>query len=262
MTRRTLVALLACVLCVGAGAVDAATSSDDFATTLVASMKAARVSEGFEVRMNVSSATPGGGAGVPFKLAVVGRFGADRQAVLVRGIAPERIRDHAVVTELAGDRGLRALAYGPGSDDASLPADPFARLFGSDLVAWDLLAPWWDWPAQEIVGAESRGGHDCVVVRSRPAPADRSVVREVRSCVDQRAGIALNTQLFDGRGHLLRSIAVTRLMRTQAGTWAAKVAAIRGADDRMTQVEIYGGDERYQVRPETFGRLDRDESGR
>jgi hypothetical protein len=51
---------------------------------------------------------------------------------------------------------------------------------------------------------------------------------------------------------MLRSIEVTRSIRTQAGHSAVRSASITDAQGNVTLIDVYSGDEHYQIRPQTF----------
>ncbi len=220
------------------------------ASQLVDAMRTARASEGFEIRiaLRVQSADI---PMEPTRISLIGQSGDERARLLARAISPAGLRDRSIVSERVGDH-VQSTAFAPDATSASTPADPMAGIFGTGLVAWDLLAPWWNWPEQVDEGPETAGGHACTQVRSRPDRRDGSPVREVLSCVDAGNGLAWSTTLFDGHHHVLRSIEVTRSIRTQAGYSAVRSASITDAHGGVTLVEVYSGDEHYRIRPQTF----------
>jgi hypothetical protein len=219
------------------------------ASPLVEAMQAARESEGFEIRLTLRRS--GGGTEESTRIALIGQSIEGRERLLVRAISPSGIRDRAIVSERVGDH-VRSTAYGPDATSAAMRADPMAGVFGSGLVVWDLMAPWWNWPDQVDEGPQAVGGRQCTQIRSRPAGKEASPVREVLSCVDAANGLSLKTMLFDGRHRMLRSIEVTRDIRTQAGRSTARSASIADADGAVTFVDVYSGDEHYLIRPGTF----------
>lgn len=237
------------------------------AAALVEAMASARASEGFELRMTLTPvpaapATPAAAPPETIKVAVIGRADAAGERVLVRGLAPERVRDAVVMAARVDARVTSRVTAGANAREGSTAVAPEARLFGTDLVTWDLLAPWWAWPDAQVTGTAEVGGHACTEVRSR-APAGPAAgadgagtVAEVLSCVDARRGLAWRTRLYDRRHRLLRDIVVEREIRTQAGTSAAKVATITAADGRTTRVEVYAGDEHHRIEPGTFAALE------
>ncbi len=220
------------------------------ASELVDAMRAARDSDGFEIRITLRMQSAGS-ATEPTRLALIGQSGEEQGRLLVRAIAPAGIRDRSIVSERVGDR-VQSTAYAADATSAATPADPMAEIFGTGLVVWDLMAPWWNWPEQVDEGPQTVNGHSCNQVRSRPDRRDVSPVREALSCVDARIGLAWKTMLFDGHRHLLRSIEVTRSIRTQAGYSAAKSASITDAQGGVTLVDVYSGDEHYRIGPQTF----------
>jgi hypothetical protein len=222
---------------------------------LAESMRQARFSDGFEARMNVSAVQPDGRRFLLFKLAVIGQFSTERARLLIRGISPDKVRNRFVAAERRADGGIRPIAYGEPISGGIVETDPFTKLFDSDLVIWDLFGPWWSWPKHSLGGTEQIAGHDCTLVRSQ-SDAPSSAVREVISCVDKNARLSLRTQLFDGRHTLIRTISVAQIMRKESGVMAAKRMLITGADNSITEVEVYSGDERYSITADTFSALD------
>ena len=220
------------------------------ASELVNAMRDARDSDGFEIRIALRAQSAGSAAEL-IRIALIGQSGEDRDRLLVRAITPVAIRDRSIVSERVGDH-VQSTAYASDAMPASTPADPMAGIFVTGLVVWDLMAPWWAWPEQLDEGAQTVGGHSCTQIRSRPDRRNASPVREALSCVDARNGLSWKTMLFDGHHHLLRSIEVTRAIRTQAGHSAARSASITDAQGNVTLVDVYSGDEHYRIGPQTF----------
>jgi negative regulator of sigma E activity len=216
------------------------------AAELAARMREARLTPGFEARLQAVDVAPDGQRSEPIKLAIVGQVDAARRRLRVRGIAPETIRgDIRLADYRAGC--VRAL-------DRNGTADPYAPLFGTGLVVWDMLAPWWDWPQQSLAGKDRVAGRACVLVRSRSDARD-APIGEVRSCVDAEGGLSLRTQFFDGQGALLRSITVVDTLRKESGLLGAKKVVI-AAGNKITEAEAYSGDEHYEVAADAFAGLE------
>jgi hypothetical protein len=216
-------------------------------------------SDGFEARMTISVTTSGAHAG-PIKVAVIGQLGPERQRLLVKGISPDSVRDRFVAVERRPDGSIRAIQYDGASENVS-EVDPFANLFETGVVVWDLLSPWWQWPLQHIVGTDHRDGRDCTVVRSRHADAV-SPIAEVVSCVEPGTRLALRTQLFDARGNLVRTKELGQMLHTASGSIFAKTLSIKERNGSVTEIDVYGGDEQYSIRADTFSRLDRTSEAR
>ncbi|HEX5363059.1 MAG TPA: hypothetical protein VFW59_02225 [Gallionella sp.] len=223
------------------------------AAALAEAMQQARYSDGFTVRMNIASIQPNGRRAMPFKLAVIGQIDAKRQRLLIKGISPDMVRNRFVVAERNADGRIRAIGYTEPSAADIGKVDPTAPLFDSGLVLWDMLAPWWEWPRQNMGETEQIAGRSCTLVRSQ-TDENFSPIREVISCVDEKARLSLRTQLFDRRHTLIRTISVKQTMRKDSGALAAKKLTI--TDHAVTEVEVYSGDEHYQVTADTFAQFD------
>lgn len=227
---------------------------------LAAAMRAARQSDGFELRMTVAVTDAQGQAAAPVRLSVIGQFAAERDRLLVRVLSTDASQRQTLAVERSADGRIRAIAYGDRAGDGIRVADAQAGLLHSGLVLWDMLTPWWSWPRQQSGRAQDAGGHACTLVRSRPAAraarAGADTIGEVDSCLDAAAGLALKTEIFDSRHALLRAITVDKSLRNGAGGLFAKRMTIRGADGSVTVVEVYGGDEHYGIGQDTFAALD------
>ena len=245
----------ACTLAFMVVLAGAACGAEPAAAALAKSVRQARVSEGFEVRLSLTVIDADGHRAAPIKLAVVGQFGVDRARLVVRGISPDAVRDRFVAAERDAGGRVRALQYVTPLADGVAEADPLARLFGSDLVVWDMLSPWWDWPQQSAAGTGAVAGRDCTVVRSQ-ANAPAAQVREVVSCVDAALGLALKTELLDARRAPVRTTAVEQVLRNVSGVAFVKRMTITSADKSATEVEVYAGDENYAIAADTFAALD------
>jgi hypothetical protein len=233
----------------------AESESDSSAAGLADSMRQAKLSDGFEARMNIVTVDPGGRRGQTIKVAVIGQFGTDRQRLMIRGISPNSVRNRFLVAERIADGPIRAIEYRERVTDGVAETDPQKNQFDAGLVMWDMFSPWWSWPKQTLGGTERMAGRDCRIVRSRDETGI-SPVREVVSCVDKGAGLSLRTQLFDSRRTLLRTISVERTIRRESGLLAAKKLTVAAADNTVTEIEVYGGDEHYAISAETFAPLD------
>jgi hypothetical protein len=253
MTRASAVLLLfATLVRPGYGAEPAVITSP---AALAESMRQARFSDGFEVRINLSTVQPDGRRSPPLKLAVIGQFSIERERLVFRGISPDKVRNRFFGAEKRVNSEIRSIAYGEHVSDSLVEVTPFTKVFDSDLVIWDMFAPWWNWPKQSLGGTEQIAEHDCTIVRSQ-SDAGISPIREVISCVDENARLSLRTQLFDGQHALVRTISVEQTMRKESGVMAAKRMSITGVDNSITEVEVYSGDEHYRITADTFSSFD------
>ena len=104
-----------------------------------------RLSNGFEARMQIEVRNADHRILPPFKLAVIGESSLKQQRLLLRGIAPAKLRDIKLTVEATTEKALKALQS---TASGTTTVDPFVPLFDSGLVPWDLMAPWWRWPEQ------------------------------------------------------------------------------------------------------------------
>jgi len=223
---------------------------------LLSAIKQARLSDGFEVRLAITLVDAQKVRSAPIKVAVIGQVNADRQRFLVRGISPEAIRNRYIATMKNAAGSITAFEYGPDEAGRPVSLDLFAGIFKTDFVIWDLFGAWWDWPYQTDEGFGEVHGRRCLSIRSRPAAV--LLVKEVVSCVDREHAVALSTQLYDTQNRLRRTILVEKLMRRNSGAGVtAKRITIVDEHGAHSEIEVYGGDEQYQVSPETFGALER-----
>lgn len=248
--------ILVCVLLAAGPGYGAEPGNPVSASTLAELMRQAMHSEGFEARLSVFMTKANGAHPPPFKLAVVGQFVADKQRLLIRGVSPESVHDRFIAAERGSDGRLRVLEYRGQTASEHVESDPLSKIFDSGLVVWDMFCPWWGWPKQSLEGIERINGRECTKIRS--VSDDKSIaVREVESCVDQQAKISLRTRLFDSKHALIRATSVERLVRKRiGGGMAAKKLTIKEASGVLTEIEVYAGDEQYEISDDTFSALD------
>jgi hypothetical protein len=229
-------------------------AAEQTASAVAQMMKQAKYSDGFEARMNVLITKANGAHPLPFKLAVIGQFNAAKQRLVIRGISPEEMRNHLYAAESGSDGRVMSLEL-LSKASGYVEFDPYSRMFNSGLVAWDMLALWWGWQKQTLEGLEQVNGHECVTIRS-VADDKNSVVQEVESCVDPQAKLSLRTRMFDNSHALLRTTSVAHFARKGGGGMMAKKLSVRDVGKTLTEIEVYAGDEQYQISAETFAMLD------
>jgi hypothetical protein len=220
-------------------------------------MQQAKHSEGFEVRMNVYVIAANGHRAPPIKVALIGQFNGEQQRLLWRGIAPDNIRNQYIAAERDATGHIRAIRYTGAAPEHKSNVNPQSAIFGSGLVLWDTFTPWWAWPTQGKIEATKIGKHECELIRSQPEETAGGTIKEVESCVDIAARISWQTRLLDADHALIRSITVGSIMRKNSGGAAAKKLSITEANKTVTKIEIYSGDEQYEITPETFSSLAR-----
>lgn len=249
-------AILVCALLAASPGYCAGPGNPVSASALAELMRQTMHSEGFEARLSIFITKANGAHPPPFKLAVVGQFVAGKQRLLIRGISPESAHDRFITAERGSDGRIRALEYRGQAASEHVEFDPFSKIFDSGLTVWDMFGLWWGWPKQSLEGTERINGRECTKVRS--ITDDKSIaVREVESCVDQQAKISLRTRLFDSRHALIRATSVERVVRKRkGGGMAAKKLSITDAGGVLTDVEVYAGDEQYEISADTFSALD------
>jgi len=222
---------------------------------LVETLRLARYSDGFEARMKISSVGPDGKQSAPFKVAVVGQIDSQRERLAISGISPPSVHGHSYAAEKTADGRIRVIEYGTRFPADLAEIEPTTRVFGSALVIWDILAPWWHWPKQTSGGPHSSDRHDCQTIRS-VTTAGTAPIPEVVTCVDAKTRLPLQTQLFDRQHILLRTISTRQTMPMESGAMAVKRLTIADADHSVTDVEVYSGDEHYAISTATFAPLD------
>jgi len=249
--RLTITAAVAALLHAGYGASASALQSP---AQIVDSVAKERRSNGFEVRLKISSLGSDGQRSGSVKLAIIGQVTAERERLHFRGISPDNVHDRRFASEKGADGRIRLFEIADDRSGAVTEIDPSSRLFDTGLVLWDMFAPWWNWPTHRFGASERVAGRQCTIVQSESG-SDSSAIRAVSSCIDRDAKLSLRTQLFDRERALIRTILVERLVRKESGAMAAKQLRIIAAGHLTTEIEVYGGDENYFVTPDTFAAL-------
>ena len=109
---------------------------------------------------------------------------------------------------------LRKIGNHPASGSVFVPPntvrpidDLKEPLFGSDLSYEDIVANFFAWEHQAIVGSEKVDGVNCPILESKPGKAERSIYGNVRSWIDVRRLVPLRVEKYASSGQLLRRIA-------------------------------------------------------
>lgn len=218
------------------------------ASTLAAAMVKSRLSDGFQVRMQVAVTDSNRRIHPPFKVAVIGQRKQEQQRLLVRGISPAKVRNRMFAAEMVPGR-INAVASTDGSTASAI--DPSGHIFDSGIVLWDLLTPWWRWSDQQAIGESEVDGQECTLIRSRHSNS-KEPVAEVISCVDELNLLPWRTELYDSGQKLLRTITVTRAIRSESGALAAKAMVIELPGISSSDILVYSGDEHYLISDTTF----------
>ncbi len=207
----------------------------------------AKLSEGFEARMNVYVVENSGKRTFPMKIALIGAFGRERQRIIARGISPASIHDKFYAAERSPSGKIRAVSW-DGTGNAA-PFDAGKGIFSSGIVLRDLLSPWFSWANQREEGSSEAGDIRCTLLLSRNGEGE-----SVESCLDH--GLSLRTRMFGKERSEIRSIQVKETMKTGSGRIAARKLSVREQGGRTTEIEAYAGDEEYRIPPGAFSRLD------
>ncbi len=249
MWRPVCMAGLVLFLCVPGMIASADAQEMPSAGEIAALMKASLLSDGFQLRMRITASDPDGPHAL--KIAVIGQFEANRARLALRVISPENMRNQSVAAQYRTGALPSAASNGEPANAGDMVVDPYARLFGTQLVPADMFAIWWDWPQQSLGESMRIGERDCTVVHSR-AGALPGPVREVDSCVDIKGKVSLRMQIF-GVGHkLLRTIVVEKTMHKEHGSLAARRLTISAEGGAVSTAEVYDGDEHYRPSVENF----------
>lgn len=216
-------------------------------------MQATRLSNGFSARMNVAVIEANGKRQEPFKLSIIGQLNSEHRRLLLRGVSPAGIQHKRIVAEIKNGK-IVAATY---AEAPETPIADFAEdqdIFDSGLRLWDMFAPWWDWREQKVIGTADIRGVSCIRVRS----AENAVAahaRSVVSCIDTSRKISLRTEIWGPDNKLMRTIEVLSTQRRNSGTIVAKKVQLKNYSGRITESEVYSGDENYEVSDVMFSRL-------
>jgi len=226
---------------------------NDANLVIIDAMKSASYSRGFEVRLKIS--TTNSDRVDVIKVSVIGEFLSTRKRLLIRGISPISIFNHLVVAEQIGTDTYKIVESDGKTEDRKIRSDPFVKIFSSDLILWDFFEPWWQWPKQIIGSKKYVDSHECTSIKSQ-TENQKLPVREIVSCIDSEGKISLHTEFYDGHHRLLRTVEVEKTMVKESLTKVAKVMSVCAMADVKSVIELYGGDEHYEINADTFSLLE------
>lgn len=224
------------------------------ADEVVRSMREARQSAGFEIRVRLSDVRPDDNHSATGQLSVIGEFDPEGGRLVTRRISGVNVTALQMTAEVDARGRVRVVQSNAEHDGAISEADAFAAEPYPGLFIWDMLAPWWMWPQQTVKGIEEVAGTRCLRIVSRTTAID-SPIRSVASCVDMQSRLALQTLLIDAHEKVVRRIDVERVVQRSSAAAGASRMRITGTDGKAITAEIYSGDQHHENTASTFSAL-------
>ncbi|MDB6072908.1 MAG: hypothetical protein JWO89_548 [Verrucomicrobiaceae bacterium] len=135
---------------------------------------------------------------------------------LFQVIFPKERKGESVLLHLSGGTLKGSVAAAGGAPRAIGNGDRRMTIFGTDLTVEDLLADFYDWKQQNIIGHESVGPAACAVIESKPDRPGKSPSKAV-SWVDEKRYVPLRVHVFDGGDKPARIVDTEKVIQVSSG---------------------------------------------
>ncbi|MBF0281074.1 MAG: outer membrane lipoprotein-sorting protein [Zetaproteobacteria bacterium] len=239
------------------GMVGSAVSAEESAQNIIHRILQHRLSQGFEVRMNIEVFDAENQRQQPLKVALIGRYVEQQQQLLIRGITPAKYTHQIYAAEVGKNQPPRMFRRYGVENHSVEPFNIESPLFDSGLIAYDMLMPWWYWHDQQLIGNQMVNGHDCIVIQSVEQPLlIGQEIHRVISYIDRKELFPWRIEIFNNEQQRLRTLEVQQVMRLESGALTAKALTVEQFNHQVSKIFIYSGDEHYLIQPESFSILE------
>jgi hypothetical protein len=243
--------LLFCLIFCANTAFAATPNANDIAKNL----RENQYSEGFQARFNVLRRNQKGAIAAPMQLILIGQVNAQQRRFLLRSLSANKPLSPRIFIEQTQTNPPKVLRLNAAEETPSLiqPNEPLLEL---SLQASDLLSPWWSW--QHSLGSTLKiNGKECQILHSvNPSTVQNLAYHRAESCIDLQQNMALRIQIFNPENIEVRRIDVLQTLKKSNGRgYVAKKFTLTDQARKVTEFEIYSGDDEYQITAETFATL-------
>ena len=153
--------------------------------------------------------------------------------VVYQVLFPKERKGESVLLRKTGNAPVSGSIFVP--PDTIRPIDDLSEpLLGSDLSYEDVVADFFAWEQQAIVGDAKVDGVNCQILESKPGKGERSIYGRVRSWIDMRRLVPLRVEKYDRSGQLLRRIVTTRVVADAGGHIPADLTVNGARPDSTT----------------------------
>lgn len=221
---------------------DSPPSAADLATSL-----AAAVQDGDSiVRAKFKTVTPGAAEPAQLQVQIKARRTKSSAEVAYQVLWPsERKGETVVLRQSPGGAPEGGSLIPPDSRRKLGRAQASDSLLGTALSLQDAVENFFLWPGQALAGSEKIGAAECLILDSKPSPADPTPYGRVRSWVDPRKMLPLRIEKFGRDGKLLRRIETTLTARDDLGRPVPAAMTVIGPGGSVTEID--GSNIRHDV---------------
>lgn len=206
-----------------------------------------RTFTGPELVAGVKAAKPKGGVYIRAKLAqgkTVLQIQIKRRSLpdgssdqLFQVIFPKERKGESVLLHVSSSGIKGSQAGATGAPRAIGNGDRRLSIFGTDLTIEDMLADFYDWRQQNIIGHESIGPVPCAMIESKPDRPGKSPSKAV-SWVDEKRYVPLRVQIFDGGDKPARVVDTEKVIQVSSGYYLPVTFTVTNmSTDSKTTVE-------------------------
>ncbi len=176
----------------------------------VAGVKAAKPKGGVYIRAKLSQGSTV--LQIQIKRRSLPAGGSDQlfQVIFPKERKGESVLLHVTSSGIKGSQAVGGKVTPIGNGDRRL------SIFGTDLTIEDMLADFYDWKQQNIIGHESIGPVPCAMIESKPDRPGKSPSKAV-SWVDEKRYVPLRVHVFDGGDKPARVVDTEKVIQVSSG---------------------------------------------
>ena len=211
--------------------------------TALANTLASSVEDGSSIARLRMRVAPKGGSfndGTVYQLQVKARRSTGSSEVLYQLLWPRERKGEALLLKQSGQSGItgKQRTVEPERTTNISPRDSSKTVMGSDLTYEDVIANFFRWKSQSIVGKETIGNAECTIVESKPGSGDSTSYGSVKSWIDTSKNIPVKIEKYSKSGKLALKIETDRVNADDRGKLVpSRLVANRTGSGTITEVE-------------------------
>ena len=196
------------------------------------------------LRMNLKSSS----GKTSLNLQIKARRQAGKSDVLYQVLFPAKRKGESLLLSQTGTGTPSGYVFAPPATTAKSigKSNLTDAVFGSDLAIQDIIENFFRWKNQAIIGKETIGRVECLVLESKPGSGDSTPYGSVKSWIDPDRLVTMRAEKYDGSGKLVREFETTQVAKDGKGrNIVAKLVVRRPGTGSETELD--GSNIRHDV---------------
>jgi len=176
--------------------------------------------------------------GTTFQIRLKARRTAAKSEIVYQVLYPKDRKGECILLTRAGGQAPSGNVFVPPSTMKTLGTrDLTGAVLGSALAYQDIIENFFRWKKQALVGKETVGRTDCVILESKPGSGDSSPYGSVKSWIDPDKMVPMRVEKYDGSGRLAVRIDTKDVAKNDVGRNTPSKLTIRRAGGGVTEID-------------------------